>query len=67
MGDSRGDHERAARLLAEDAPGVREFLARAERVPLEEAGRRASAGLLAALRDLAAPFSARPAPVRPAE
>ncbi|WP_371787574.1 VOC family protein [Streptomyces albidoflavus] len=96
MGDSRGDHERAARLLdhalrrheatagpaelvealayraelaarAEDAPGVREFVARAEQVPLDEAGRRASAGTLTALRDLAAPFSARPVPVRPAD
>lgn len=86
-GDSRGDHERAARLLdqalrrheataapaervealayraelaarAEDAPGVREFLDRAGRVPLDEAGRRASAGTLAALQDLAATLPA---------
>ncbi|MGW5028939.1 VOC family protein, partial [Streptomyces albidoflavus] len=95
-GDSRGDHERAARLLdhalrrheatagpaelvealayraelaarAEDAPAVREFLARAEGVPLDEAGRRTSAGTLTALRELAVPFSARPVPVRPAD
>ncbi|MGW4372290.1 VOC family protein [Streptomyces albidoflavus] len=96
MGDSRGDHERAARLLdhalrrheatagpaelvealayraelaarADDTPGVREFRARVERVTLDGAGRRASADALAALHDLEAALSVRPAPLRRAD
>ncbi|MFC7471972.1 hypothetical protein ACFQVA_37400 [Actinomadura keratinilytica] len=95
MGDSRGDHERAARLPdhalrrgeataappnwwrhwptapnsrpVPKTPRRREFLARVERVTLDEAGRRVSADALTALRDLAASFSARPARLRPAD
>ncbi|MGW9250527.1 hypothetical protein ACWGS5_00155 [Streptomyces albidoflavus] len=48
-------------------PRRREFLARVERVTLDEAGRRVSADALTALRDLAASFSARPARLRPAD